>query len=88
MIDPDDYCELYDMPASMCSHCRGNNKTVEEQAVADTAKLRAKLKTTGRGWFPASYPGVCACGTSFGPGTLIRQPGPPDWAWIAECCSS
>lgn len=87
MVDPSDYCEHYDMPASMCAHCRGNNKTVEEQVAADTVRQRARLTVNDPRWFPAQYPGVCACGTPFGPGTLIRQPRPPDFGWVAECCA-
>lgn len=84
----EDYCERYDMPASMCAHCRGNNRTVVEQFQEETRKLREHLRATDPRWVPAQWPGVCwRCGTNFPPGALIRPPEPPDHGWIAECCS-
>lgn len=83
----DDYCELMDMPASMCAHCRGH-RTLEEQAAKETRELRARLSGDPR-WFAAEYPGVCGrCSTRFSPGTLIRQPSAAtDFTWVAECCA-
>lgn len=83
------WCELYDMAALGCAHCRGNNRTVEEQSEADAIALRKKLMATDPRWFPAQWPGTCGqCGTRFPPGTFIRQPAPPDYSWVAECCSA
>jgi hypothetical protein len=36
-------CEKWDMPASMCAHCRGNTKTPVEEFEAENRRLRAKL---------------------------------------------
>lgn len=88
----EDYCELMDMPASMCAHCRGNNKTVQEQADVETLELRKQLIATDPRWFPAQYPGRCAkCSTPFQPSALIRRGGGhellPDTAYVAECCA-
>jgi len=87
----EDYCELMDMPASMCAHCRGS-KSVEEQADAETLALRAQLLARDSRWFASQYAGRCAkCSTPFGPETLIRRGQGhdllPDTAYVAECCA-
>lgn len=84
----EDYCELMDMPASMCAHCRGHGRAPEEQAEREIQEMRAKLLRTDPRWFPAQYAGTCGgCGTRFSPNTLIRQPEAPDFSWVAECCA-
>jgi hypothetical protein len=87
----EDYCELYDMPASMCAHCRGN-KSAEEMAEVETLALRAQLLATDHRWFASQFPGRCAkCGLPFQPEALIRRGHGndllPDTAYIAECCA-
>jgi hypothetical protein len=82
-------CEKTDLDEAFCAHCRGNTKTPVEQYEAETKALRAKLLANDPRWFPAQWPGVCGqCGTGFSPGSLIRQPAPPDYSWVAECCSA
>lgn len=86
----EDYCELMDMPASMCAHCRGQNKTVQEQASAEDAALTMRLLEDPSGvWFPADYPGTCsACHTPFPAGTAIRRnPNTNRTTWLAQCCA-
>ena len=90
MSEPEDYCELMDMPASMCAHCRGS-KSVEEEVTDEVMALRAKLLESLLGWITASYPGrCCVCGSTFLPGTAIRFTdvrARPTSSWIAECCA-
>jgi hypothetical protein len=88
----EDYCELMDMPASMCSHCRGS-KSVEEQIDAETAALRHRLLGTDIRWFSSQWSGRCAkCQEFFEAGALIRRGHPgieliPDTLYVAECCA-
>lgn len=87
----EDYCELMDMPASMCAHCRGS-KSIQEVAEAETLALRAQLLATDHRWFPSQYPGRCAkCSTPFEAEALIRRGGGhellPDTVYVAECCA-
>jgi hypothetical protein len=87
----EDYCELMDMPASMCAHCRGS-KSAEEVAEAETLALRQHLLATDQRWFVSQYPGRCAkCNTPFDAETVIRRGGGhellPDTAYVAECCA-
>jgi hypothetical protein len=82
-------CEKTDLDEAFCAHCRGNTKTPVEEFEAENRRLRAKLLASDPRWFPAQWPGVCGgCGTGFSPGSLIRQPAPPDYSWVAECCSA
>jgi hypothetical protein len=86
------WCEKYDMAALGCAHCRGNDRTVQEQADAEALALRAHLLATDKRWFPSQYPGRCAkCNTPFDPETFIRRGGGhellPDTAYVAECCA-
>lgn len=89
----EDYCELYDMPASMCAcpQHRGG-KGIEEVAEAETLALRAHLLATDPRWFASQYPGRCAkCSTPFEAETFIRRGGGhellPDTVYVAECCA-
>lgn len=66
-----DYCEQWDLPRTMCAHCRGNpgddiprpNGTVDERL--------ASARRAGP--FPARYQGRCAedCGEPIEVGDLI-----------------
>jgi hypothetical protein len=79
------YCEKWDMDASGCAHCRGNTRTVEEQAAAEEKKLAAQLQGQP-GWIEAQYGGRCAtCGEPFKPGLMIKFSGPN--SWTAQCCA-
>jgi hypothetical protein len=74
-------CDFTDLPAVSCAHCLGHVDP-EQQARKD----RAQLLASGRGWFPAQFPGCCEfCGERFEPGTAIRMEVPSGWR--AECCA-
>jgi hypothetical protein len=82
-------CDLTELLVEDCAHCRGNDKTIEEQATAERLELRARLLSGAvhsiTSWFPARYPGHCAgCGTGFGEGTAIRTLA---LGYLAECCA-
>jgi hypothetical protein len=86
------WCEKYDWPASGCAHCRGKDKSVEEEVDAEILELRAHLLATDSRWFPSQYAGRCAkCRTPFDPGAFIRRGGGhellPDTVYVAECCA-
>jgi len=73
-------CEITELPADMCAHCRGNTLTPDEEAAAEHAELAST-----KPWFHAVHPGVCACcGEPFTPGTPIRLHIPAGWR--AACC--
>lgn len=94
MASDEPYCELMDMPQAFCAHCTGQ-KSVEEQADAETQALRERLLAGDGGWhwFPAEFPGKCGkCTTPFAPKTLIRAAHSgldllPPGSWVAECCA-
>jgi hypothetical protein len=74
-------CDFTDLPADSCAHCLGHADP-GQQAKAE----RARLLASGRGWFPALYPGTCEhCGARFEPGAAIRMEIPAGWR--GECCA-
>lgn len=89
-------CDLTELLVDQCAHCKGNDKTVEEQDTAERLALRARLLSgrVGGGWFPSQYAGKCwACSDCFEVGTAIRrtrdgelfrdtEPG-----YVGECCA-
>jgi hypothetical protein len=83
-------CELTELEAASCAHCR-NLLSPQEQVRAH----RAALLAAGHGWFASAYPGVCGhCGEPFDAGTAIRLlnisgDGAAQRAtYLAECCAT
>jgi hypothetical protein len=77
-------CDLTDLLAASCAHCR-NLPDLGDEAQADRARLLALP-----GWFAAEYPGYCSsCGERFEAGTAIRSVNGVAGlgGWRAECCA-
>jgi hypothetical protein len=71
-------CELTELIASQCAHCKGLVDVGEE-----LQERRARLLQSVR-WIAAAYPGRCTgCGDWYTPGTAITR---DDTGWRAECC--
>ena len=76
------------MLPGQCGDCRGL-KSVEEQATADAAALRAWLLSgaDGRNWWEAKYAGHCSgCQQWYVKHTAIRRDA-QGTGFIAECCA-
>jgi hypothetical protein len=83
MVDLTARCDLTDLPADTCAHCR-NLPDLGDETRADRAHL-----LTLPGWFPALYPGFCSsCGERFDVGAAIRAVNgmPALDGYRAECC--
>jgi hypothetical protein len=75
-------CDFTDLPTDSCAHCLGHQDP-EHLAAAD----RARLLTSGHGWFAAQWPGRCEhCGERFEVGAAIRMQARTGWR--AECCAT
>jgi hypothetical protein len=69
-------CDYSDLPVDSCAHCRGNRLFPEVR--------RVRTGVVGRP-ITARFPGRCACGEAYPPGTTIRS---LDGSWVADCCAT
>lgn len=78
-------CDKTDLLVTDCAHCRGNDRTIEEQFTAEAA-LRKAAYEAAPGWIISRYPGDCAeCGERFEAGEMIYKL--LDVGWISTCCA-
>lgn len=72
-------CQLTELIATQCAHCRGDAGG-DEELLAHRAQLLKR-----RAWRAATYPGECiGCGDWYLPSAAIRRDGT---GWLAECCA-
>jgi hypothetical protein len=72
-------CELTDLLAAECAHCR-------RLPDLDVEERTSSVAPSG-GWIEARYPGRCAeCGEWFDPGAPIRRWADGPIGWVAQCC--
>lgn len=82
----EDYCEMWDLPASQCGHCRGiaDPGQEPEERETSTPTVGPRFRTgTGR---VAEYHTTCpGCGDDIDPGDTIKKDASE--SWVHEECA-